>query len=268
MKRASNLLRRLNLVAPSLLYVGVQMARIYTSARWTTKFISTISVSKRKYQHYLVTQTHPLQSHSPPMDCSSSPLHSRHKPSSTMLGRSLHLRHAYTEYLRVPPLVSRTHYSGEHGVKMMVGNALLLEVPTGLLPFGMSRVRRSCTSCPVTRVRSLPSTSTLRNQLSSLVEKTVSYLLVNSNRASLSEQCTVPGGYHSGYINALSSLAIIIRRTVDTRLHKKIFANKLGNLGKVETRDDLGHLFHVPHVSTSADWVSALVRTNDLNPVC
>ena len=106
---------------------------------------STISVSKQKYQHYLVTRTPPLQSRSPPMGPSSSPLHSRHKPSSMMLGRSLHLRHAYTEYLRVPPLVSRTHYSGEPGAKTTVGNASLLEVPTGLLPSGMSRVQRSCT---------------------------------------------------------------------------------------------------------------------------
>jgi len=53
----------------------------------------------------------------------------------------------------------------------------------------------------------------------------------------------------------------------DTRLHERIFANKLGNLRQIETRDDLGHLFHVPHVPTPTDWVSVLARTNDLNPV-
>ena len=106
---------------------------------------STTSVNKRKYQHYPVTQTPPLRLPSPPMGPSSSPLHSRHKPSSTTLGRSPHPRHAYTEYLRVPLLVSRTRYSREPGARMMVENVSLLEVLTGQLPFGMFRVRRFCT---------------------------------------------------------------------------------------------------------------------------
>ena len=44
---------------------------------------SMTSESKQKYRRYLVTQTLRLQSHSPPTDPSSSPLHFRHKPSFT-----------------------------------------------------------------------------------------------------------------------------------------------------------------------------------------
>ena len=44
---------------------------------------SMISASKQKYRHYPVIQTLRLQLHSPPMGPSSSPPHSRHKPSFT-----------------------------------------------------------------------------------------------------------------------------------------------------------------------------------------
>ena len=189
---------------------------------------STTSVSKQKYQHYPVIQTPPLQLRSPPMGPSSSPLHSRQKPSSTMLGRSPHLRHAYTENLQVLLLVSRTHYSGEPGAKTTVGNVWLLEVPTGRLPFGMFRAQRFCTRfglSPLHLAKRFTSTSQLPGhkgtvtsvdfhpkepvsesallnhrslfsdaaRQSSLVEKTVSCSLVNSNRASLSEQYIVSG---------------------------------------------------------------------------
>jgi len=106
---------------------------------------STTYVNKQNYQRYPVTQTPQLRLPSPPMGPSSSPLHSRHKPSSMTLGRSPHPRHAYTEYLRVPLLVSRTRYSKEPGARTTVDNVSLLEVLTGRSPFGMSRVRRFCT---------------------------------------------------------------------------------------------------------------------------
>jgi len=183
---------------------------------------SMTSVSKQNYQHYPVTQTPPLRLRSPPMGPSSSPLHSRHKPSSTTLGRSLHPRHVYIEYFREPLLVSRIHYSREPGAKTMVDNASLLEVPTGRLPFGMSKVQRFCTRFglpPLHLVKKFTPTFQLPGhkgtvtsvdfhpkepvselalpshrflfadtaRQSSLVEKTVSYLLVKSNRVSLSE---------------------------------------------------------------------------------
>lgn len=102
----------------------------------------TISANKRKCQPCPVTQTPPLQSRFPLTGPSSSPLHSHHKLSSMTLDRSLRLRLVYTECLLVPRRVSRTHYSGEPGVRTMVGNGLLLEALTGRSPFGMSRAQR------------------------------------------------------------------------------------------------------------------------------
>ena len=284
------------------IHVRIYLPVVHTVAILTEKNSrSTTSVSKQRYQRYPVTQTPPLQLRSPPMGLSSFPLRSRHKPSSTMLGHSLHLRHVYTEYLQVHPLVSRIHCSKEPGAKTMVDNVSLLEALTGQLPFGMSRVQRFCTRfglSPLHLVKRFTFTSQLPGhkgtvtsvdfhpkepvsesalpshrflftdvaRQSSLVGKTVSCLLVNSNRASLSEQCTVPGVSLKRY-RYFSSLAIIVWYTVDTRLRKKIFANKFGNSSKIETWDNLGHLFHVPHVSTPTNWVSVLVRTSDLNPV-
>ena len=106
---------------------------------------SMTSASKQKYRHCLVTQTLQPQSHSPPTDPSSSPPHFHHKPSFTMLDRSPHLRHAYTDNLGALLRVSKTHYSGEHGVKTTADNVSLLGVLTGRLRFGMSRVQRFCT---------------------------------------------------------------------------------------------------------------------------
>lgn len=105
-------------------------------------FRSTIFASKPKYQHCPVILTPQPRLRSPPMDLSSFLPPSRHKLSSTMLGRSPHLRHGYIEYSRAPLRVSKTRYSREHGAKTMVDSALPLEVLTGQLPFGTSRVRR------------------------------------------------------------------------------------------------------------------------------
>lgn len=125
---------------------------------------STTSASKQRYRHYLAIQTPRLRLRSPPMDLSFSPPHFRHKPSFTMSGRFLHPQHAYTEYLRVPPQASRTHYSRVLGAKMTADNVSLLEVPIGRLPFGMSRVQRFCTRFALTPshlVKRLTSTSQL-----------------------------------------------------------------------------------------------------------
>jgi WD40 repeat protein len=103
---------------------------------------STTFVNKQKYRHYPVIPTLQPRLRSPPMGLSSSPLRSHHKPSSTTLGRSPHLRRAYIECLRVPPRVSRTHCSGEPGVKTTADSASPLEALTGRLPFGTSRARR------------------------------------------------------------------------------------------------------------------------------
>ena len=43
--------------------------------------------------------------------------------------------------------------------------------------------------------------------------------------------------------------------------------NELRNSGKIEARDDLGGLLHVPHVSTPTDRVSVLIRTGYLDPI-
>ena len=123
------------------------------------------------------------------MGPSSSPPHSHHKQSSTMLDHSPPLPHASIEYLRGPLRVLRTRYSGLPGAKTMVDNASPLEVPTGRLLSGMLRVRRSSTrfdftysrlvksylplSCPAIRVRSPASTSTPRNQLVSQLYRAI-----------------------------------------------------------------------------------------------
>ena len=187
----------------------------------------------------------------------------------------------------------------------MVDNASPLEVPTGRLLSGMLRVRRSFTrfdftysrlvkSYPapqlpghkgtvtcvdfhpkepvsesaVPRHQSLP-TNTLVRQFSP-AGRTVSCLLANSNKGSLSEKCTalethlIQRGLN---IDALFLLAEIIWYTV-LRCYVEKSKVKLWNLGKIETWDNLGNRFHVPHVQTSANRVSVLVGTGDLNPVC
>ena len=168
------------------LLISVNTALTQESSR------STTSVSKQKYRRCLVTQTPRLQLHSPPMGPSSSLPHSRHKPSFTMLDRSLHLRHAYTEYLRVPPRVSRTRCSRGPGVKTMADSASLLEALTGRLRFGTSRVQRFCIRCGFTpshlfkdsrpllsyqviRARSLPLTSIRRSQLVSRLYPAITF---------------------------------------------------------------------------------------------
>jgi len=93
----------------------------------------------------------------------------------------------------------------------------------------------------------------------------VSCLLANLNEGSLSERCTMPRRV-TGDIDALSSLVKIIWY-IRRKAKQKNVANELGHSGKIETWDDLGHLFHVPHVPAPADWVPVLIRTNDLNPV-
>ena len=92
---------------------------------------STTFASKQKYQHCPVIQTPQLRLHFLPMGPSSFPPHSHHRLSSTTLGRSLHLRHAYIASSLVPLRVSKTHYSREPGVRTTAGNASLLEALTG-----------------------------------------------------------------------------------------------------------------------------------------
>lgn len=75
-------------------------------------------------------------------------------------------------------------------------------------------------------------------------------------------------GHVSGWIDALNLLARIVWYTANARLCEKNSANhKLRNSGKIETRNDLSRLFHVPNVPTPTDRVSVLVRASDLGPV-
>jgi len=171
----------------------------------------TISASKQKYQPYQVTRTPQLQLHSPPMGPSSSPPHSRHKPSSTMSDHSLHPRHVYIGYLGVPPQVSRTHYSREPGAKTTVDNASLLEVLTGRLPFGMSKVQRFCTRFGLKHshlVKILISTSQLPGHRGTVTsvdfhpKEPVSESAVSSHRFSSADMWFVSPHWWKGWYHA------------------------------------------------------------------
>ena len=127
------------------IHVRVHLLTIFDSRLTRGPLRSTTFASKQKFRHYLATQTPQPPSRSHPMGPLSSPPHSHHKQSSTMLDHSPPLPHASIEYLQEPPRVSRTRYSGLPGAKTTVDNASLLEVLTGQLLSGMLRVRRSFT---------------------------------------------------------------------------------------------------------------------------
>ena len=186
---------------------------------------------------------------------------------------------------------------------MTVGNASVLGALTERSPFGMLRVQRSYTrynltpsrlykssralsSCPVIKAQSLRLTSTQRNRsVSRSYQSTSSFADLGfisphwwkgwyhdrrGNRTGnlRLNDSTLPATGHSGNVDALSSLARIIWYTVDKTTRKHSANPKLYSSSKIKTWNDLGHLFHVPHILTTANRISVLVSTSDLDPVC